>query len=104
MAFLNFKALLSWMASATDGVTYRVYQGTEAEPPTYTSPSVDVGNTTTVHLPLAGLPSVEGRIIYAVGAVDGVGNISDLTPISEAAVVDLTPPTPPTEVTFARDF
>lgn len=105
MPLIHTQGLLTWKPSLAEDVTsYRVYQGTEDAPPTYDSPSVDVGNVTRVNLPIAGLPTAEGRMIYAVVAVDSVGNVSDLAPLREAIMIDVTPPDAPTEVNYSRDF
>lgn len=104
MARIRPQGSLSWTASeSADTVSYRVYQGAEGNPPTYDSPHADVGNVTTAPLPIEGLPSVEGAVIFGVSAFDAAGNESDIRP-AEAILIDVTPPLPPAEVTYSRDF
>ena len=104
MALIKPYGKLNWQASpSTDTVSYRVYQGTDTAPPDYSSPSVDVGNVTEVALPIAGLPGIEGMVIFAVAAVDNAGNLSDLAN-AEAVLLDATPPAPPTEVHYSTGF
>ena len=104
MALVKAQGRVSWQPSlSADTVSYRVYQGTDTNPPTYDSPSVDVGNVTEVALPIAGLPGVEGMVVFGVAAVDGAGNQSDLAN-AEAVLIDVTAPQPPTEVKYSADF
>lgn len=94
---------LTWTASpSTDVVSYNVYQQTGGDP-TYESPSANVGLVTEAVLPIAGLPAVEGEVRFAVGAVDSVGHISDLTaPVT--VLIDTVPPPPASDLEFSRDF
>lgn len=103
MALIHPQGALSWIASpSVDVQSYRIYQGSDAEPPTYTSPSVDVGNVTRIQLPITGLPAVEGTVIFAIGAVDGAGNISDLVDAAPV-LIDVTAPQPPTDFAYHLD-
>jgi len=104
MSYIKPQGSLSWLPSPSeDVVSYRVYQGTPDAPPTYESPSADVGNAVTVQLPIEGLPAVEGQVIFAVGAVDRAGNIADLV-ASEPVLIDVTAPAPVTEVVYSANF
>lgn len=104
MALIKPQGKLTWTPSAsTDTVGYRVYQGTDINPPTYASPSADVGNVTDASLPIDGLPGVEGMVVFAVAAADASGNLSDLA-AAEAVLIDVTAPLPPTEVRYSADF
>lgn len=79
MALLMPVGSLNWTAStSTDVVGYNVYYG-DATTVDYNSPKVSVGLVTTVALPVAGQPPVDGDIKYAVAPVDDAGNIGDLT-------------------------
>jgi len=104
MSYIKPQGSLSWLPSPSeDVVSYRVYQGTPDAPPTYESPSADVGNAVTVQLPIEGLPAVEGMVVFAVGAVDKAGNISDLT-AAAPVLIDVTAPAPVTEVVYSANF
>ncbi len=104
MSYIKPQGSLSWLPSPSeDVVSYRVYQGTPDAPPTYESPSADVGNVVTVQLPIEGLPAVEGQVVFATGAVDRAGNISDLV-ASEPVLIDVTAPAPVTEVVYSANF
>ncbi len=101
MALIKPQGSLSWTASTSeDVVSYLVYQGEAGNSPTYESPHVDVGNVTTVQLPLTGLPAGEGPVVFAIAAVDRVGNISDLADV-EPVLIDVTPPSPPTDPVYS---
>lgn len=100
MALIRPQGSLSWTAStSTDVVSYVVYQSVDSNPPTYTSPSANVGNVLTVQLPIAGLPAVEGEVLFGVASVDSVGNISDIATVVPV-LIDVTPPAPPTDVVY----
>lgn len=100
MALIRPQGSLSWSASTSaDVVGYVVYQAV-GEAPTYESPSVDVGNVTRVTLPLAGLPAVEGQVVFGVVSKDGVGNLSDIT-VTAPVLIDVTPPVAPAEIVYA---
>jgi len=88
---------ITWTASAsTDVVAYIVYQE-DGMPVGYDSPSVNVGNQTSVDLPLAGLPEVESDDVnIGVAAVDHIGNLSDITQIVTS--IDVTAPDAPTNL------
>lgn len=105
MALVKPQGILSWTPSeSTDVASYVLFQGLEQNgQPTYDSPSIDVGNVTSVTLPIEGLPAVEGTVIFAVAAKDGAGNLSDLT-FAAPVLIDVTPPAAPAEITFSRDF
>ena len=101
MSLVRPSGSLTWVASTSpDVVGYRVFQSPDGTPLDYSSPAADVGNVTTVELPVAGLPAVEGSVIFGVASVDGVGNVSDIFQIP-AVLIDVTPPTPPTDVVYA---
>lgn len=104
MALIKPQGSLSWTASpSTDVVSYELYQGEQGQAPTYDSPHVDVGNVTSATLPVEGLPMVEGTVIFAVAAVDAAGNKSDLAPVAPV-LIDVTPPLPPIDPVYSRDF
>lgn len=104
MARIRPQGSLSWTASdSADLDHYRVYQSADGNPPTYDSPFADVGNVLSASLPIADLPAVEGEAQYAVSAFDAAGNESDLTP-AIAVLMDVTPPNPPTDLAYNRDF
>lgn len=104
MALTKPQGKITWTPSAsTDTVSYRVYQGTGGSPPTYDSPSVDVGNVTEAALPIEGLPGVEGVVVFAVAATDAAGNLSDLA-AADAVLIDVTAPQPPTDVRYSAVF
>lgn len=89
---------LTWTASTSADVAgYNVYYQEDADP-TYDSPGVNVGNVTTITLPLEGQTPVEGEFFYGISAYDAKGNESDIVPI--AVELDTTPPTPPGDVVY----
>lgn len=104
MALIKPQGTLSWTASASDDVvSYMIYQGADGNPPTYDSPHVNVGNVTTIQLPVEGLPMVEGSVVFAVAAVDSVGNLSDLAPAAPV-LIDVSAPLPPTDPIYTPGF
>ena len=104
MARIRPQGSVSWAASPSADVDhYRVYQGADGNPPTYDSPFAELGNVTTAQLPIAGLPAVEGSVIFGITAFDATGNESDIQ-IAEAILIDVTPPLPPTDIVYNPDF
>lgn len=104
MALVKPQGQITWTPSdSPDVVSYELYQGENGQAPTYDSPHVDVGNVASVTLPVAGLPMIEGTVIFAVAAIDGAGNKSDLAEVAPA-LIDVTPPNPPTDPAYSRDF
>lgn len=106
MALIRPQGILKWQPSVSaDVVSYRIYQNAD-DPnlvPTYDSPFVDVGLVLEARLPIEGLPSVEGDVVFAVAAVDGAGNVSDLT-IGDPVLIDVTPPSAPTGLVYETGF
>lgn len=106
MALIRQQGILKWQPSdSADVVSYRIYQNADdpALEPTYNSPFVDVGMAMEAQLPIDGLPPVEGEVVFAVAAVDGAGNVSDLT-IGEPVLIDVTPPSAPTGLVYETGF
>lgn len=105
MALVKPQGTVNWTPSeSADVASYVLFQELESNgQPTYDSPHVDVGDVTSVTLPIEGLPPVEGTVIFAVAAKDGVGNLSDLT-FAAPVLIDVTPPAAPADITFSRDF
>ena len=104
MALIKPQGSLSWVASeSADVAGYIVYQSADGSDPTYDSPSANVGNVTSVKLPIEGLPAAEGEVRYSVTAVDIAGNQSDLLP-AITVLIDVTPPAPPTGLEYKADF
>lgn len=104
MARIRPQGSISWTASPSADVDhYRVYQGEDGNPPTYDSPFVELGNVTSAQLPIAGLPAVEGSVIFGITAFDKAGNESDIQ-IAEAILIDVTLPLPPTDIVYNPDF
>lgn len=106
MALIRPQGILKWQPSdSADVVSYRIYQNADdpALEPTYNSPFVDVGLVLEAQLPIDGLPPVEGEVVFAVAAVDGAGNVSDLT-IGDPVLIDVTPPSAPTGLVYETGF
>ena len=106
MALIRPQGILKWQPSdSADLVSYRIYQNADypALEPTYNSPFVDVGLVLEAQLPIEGLPPVEVDVVFAVAAVDGAGNVSDLT-IGEPVLIDVTPPEPPAGLVYETGF
>jgi len=57
-------------------------------------PGVDVGNVTSVDLPVSGMPSIDGELTIGVTARDDAGNESD--PAQGTFPFDFLPPAAPT--------
>lgn len=106
MALIRPQGILKWQPSdSADVVSYRIYQNAN-DPnmaPTYDSPFVDVGLALEMRLPIEGLPPVEGNVVFAVAAVDGAGNVSDLT-VGVPVLIDVTPPGAPTGLVYETGF
>ena len=109
MALIKPQGSLTWTPSPSeDTVSYKLYQSIR---PTLdgsgfdyaNTPSVDVGLVTTINLPVPGLPAIPSgtEVRFAVTAVDAAGNESDFAP-SEAVLIDVEAPNPPTDVVFSR--
>jgi len=80
MSLIKPVGKLTWVAStATDVVGYRAYWTTDGVAPSYTSTFVDVGNITEVQLPFPGMEAFEGVLQVGIAAIDGAGNVSDIT-------------------------
>lgn len=91
---------LNWEPSTSEDVAgYNVYYSID-EDPTYDSTKCDVGDVTSVTLPLPGQEPAEGAIHYGISAYDKVGNESDIEIIEVS--IDTTPPAPPTNVTHEK--
>lgn len=106
MALTRPKGILKWQPSdSADVVSYRIYQNADdpAFEPNYNSPFVDVGLVLEAQLPIDGLPPVEGEVVFAVAAVDGAGNVSDLT-VGAPVLIDVTPPGAPTDLVYETGF
>ena len=77
MSLVRPSGSLTWVASTSpDVVGYRVFQSPDGTPLDYSSPAADVGNVTTVQLPVAGLPAVEGSVIFGVGGNSSGDNVA----------------------------
>lgn len=99
MALVKASGKIAWDPSTSaDVVGYRVFYSLSGEAPTYDSPFVDVGPVTEVALPLPGFPLFEGDVTFGIAAVDAVGNVSDLTPIT--VPLDEVAPAAPGNVVF----
>ena len=99
MALIRPQGSLMWPASTSeDVVSYVVFQEVGGDP-TYNSPNADVGNVNLVALPIAGLPAVEGQVVFGVAAKDRVGNLSDIT-VTVPVLIDVTPPAAPLELVY----
>lgn len=106
MALTRPQGILKWQPSdSADVASYRIYQNADdpALEPTYNSPFVDVGMVLEAQLPIEGLPPVEGEVVFAVAAVDGAGNVSDLT-IADPVLIDVKPPSAPTNLVYEAGF
>ena len=101
MSQIRPQGVLTFPASSSEDVVgYNLYQSPASEPLTYDSPYVDIGLTTSVQLPVPGLPGIEGEVLYGVAARDGAGNLSDIT-LALPFLVDVTPPAAPAELVYS---
>ena len=105
MALIKPQGSLTWTPSPSeDTVSYKLYQSLDGSGFDYAlTPSANVGLVTTINLPVAGLPAIPSgtEVRFAVTAVDSAGNESDFAP-SEAVLIDVEAPQPPTDVVFSR--
>ncbi len=94
---------LSFPASGSqDVVGYKLYMETSPSPVTYTSPSFDLGNNTSVDMStLPGISTTDGVYNLGITAVDDAGNESSFSLISEVPL-DFLAPDAPGEVTITR--
>lgn len=97
MAYIKPKTL-RWGASPDpDVVGYKLRWALPADPIEYDpaiNPGFDLGLVTSVALPVAGMPSIDGDIKLGLTAIDDVGNESD--PAEGVFPFDFSPPAPPT--------
>jgi hypothetical protein len=89
---------LSWGKSPdADVVGYKIRWALPADPIEYDptkNAGFDAGNVTSVDLPVAGMPNIDGELKIGLTAVDDVGNESD--PAEGVFPFDFAPPAPPT--------
>lgn len=101
MARVGTKEFYWTPSAAQDVVGYRVYVEPEANPITYSSPHVDVGDVVEVDLgALANggftvLAEADGTYNLGVSALDDMGNESDISVVASVPL-DFVPPLPPT--------
>ena len=94
---------LSFPASGSqDVVGYKLYMETSPDPVTYTSPSFDLGNSTSIDLAsLPGIATTDGVYNLGITAVDDAGNESIFSLISDVPL-DFLAPDAPGEITIIR--
>ena len=90
---------ITWTASpSTDVVGYKIYYIPEGEELNYGSPSVTVGNVTTILIPTdtPGFPLLDGLCTIGLSALDDSNNESDI--IAKTVPFDLVAPDVPSEL------
>ena len=94
---------LSFPASGSpDVVGYKLYMEVSPAPVTYTSPTFDLGNSTSVDMStLPGISTTDGIYNLGITAVDDAGNESSFSLISEVPL-DFLAPDAPGEITITR--
>lgn len=95
--FLNIGA-----STDPDVVGYKVYWAIPPANIDYApAKGVNVGLTTKIALPVAGMPQHDGELKIGVTAVDDAGNESD--PAEGQFPFDFMPPSPPTGLSISDD-
>jgi len=94
---------LSFPASdSPDVVGYKLYLEPSPTPITYSSPSFDIGNATSVDVSkLEGMADKDGVYNIGVTAVDDAGNESDFSLVNDVAL-DFLAPNPPGAIAIER--
>jgi hypothetical protein len=88
---------LTWGASVdTDVVGYRLRWAVPPAVIDYSTTYLDLGKVTTIQIPVAGMPSVNGNVTLGLTAVDNAGNESDIATITTP--FDFIAPAPPTNL------
>ena len=94
---------LSFPASGSqDVVGYKLYMETSPDAVTYTSPSFDLGDSTSVDMAtLPGISTTDGVYNLGITSVDDAGNESSFSLINEVPL-DFLAPDAPGEITITR--
>jgi hypothetical protein len=100
MAYIKPKFLSIGASTDPDVVGYKVYWAVPPGTIVYNPENgVNVGLTTKIALPLAGMPNIDGKLTIGVTAIDDVGNESD--PAEGTFPFDFIPPTGPTSLSVS---
>jgi hypothetical protein len=99
MAYIKPKTMMWGASSDPDVVSYVIRWAIPPEIINYdaaVNPGVDVGKVTSVKLPLAGMPDIDGQLTLGVTAKDDAGNESD--PAEGTFPFDFKAPAAPTNL------